>query len=239
LRTTARRFEAAMQVLALDTHANQRSLLNKLAKLRSRAGNVRDLDVLIGFVAGLKISDEEECRVQLLEYLGAEHASQSERLHAFTVRHRESLRRRLKRTAAHLQSRSADGLPNQTSPAYSMLAELRLQQELTKPTRLTSTNLHPYRLQVKELRDMLQLQKGSVDQQLSEVLGEVKDAVGEWHDWQQLLKIARENLHHASTCKLIPLLEKTTRQKLKHALAVANAGRKKIQPSPSAPADSV
>ena len=35
------------------------------------------------------------------------------------------------------------------------------------------------------------------NQELIETLGQVKDAIGEWHDWQQLLTIARENLQPA------------------------------------------
>ena len=44
-----------MQALALDSNANEQRLLRKLAKLRKRAGKVRDLDVLTGYVAELEI----------------------------------------------------------------------------------------------------------------------------------------------------------------------------------------
>lgn len=236
LRTTARRFETAIQALALDSDTNQRRLLRQMAKLRGRAGKVRDLDVLTGFVAALKIcTEEQECRVQLLEHLGAEHAHRNERLHSFAVRHRESLRRRLKRTATYLQTSSLDGMASPTAPGYTMLSELRLQQDLTRSLRLTRKNLHPYRLQVKELRDMLQMEKDPGDRERIETLGKVKDAIGEWHDWEKLLKIARENLHHASKCQLISELQKLTQQKFKHAVAIANASKKQIQTSLSDP----
>ena len=106
-----------------------------------------------------------------------------------------------------------------------MLSELRLQRELAAAVRLTKNNLHPYRLQVKELRYMLQMEKDPSDRALIEILGDVKDAIGEWHDWQELQTIARDHLHHASKCKLIPLLEKTTQQKLKRALADSKLGQ--------------
>ncbi|MES2222922.1 MAG: CHAD domain-containing protein [Acidobacteriota bacterium] len=237
LRTTARRFETAMQALALDSNKNERRLLRKMAQLRSRAGKVRDLDVLTGFVAALKMgAEEEECRVQLLEHLGAEHADRNERLHSFAVRHRKSLRRRLKRTATHLQTWSLDGITGPTAPGYTMLSELRWQQDLTRPLRLTRKNLHPYRLRVKKLRDMLQMEKDPTDREFIETLGRVKDAIGEWHDWQQLLKIASENLHHATKCQFISEFQKITQQKFKHATAIANAGRNQIQSSLSEPA---
>ena len=230
LRTTIRRFEAAMQALALDSNANERRLLRKLAKLRRRAGKVRDLDVLTGYIAGLK-TGEEDCVVQLLEYLGAEHAHRSLRLYSFAVKHGGSLRRRLKRTATDLQTLSLDSIASQTAPGHAMLSELRLQRELTEPVRLTRHNLHPYRLQIKELRYMLEMEKDPADRGLIETLGQVKDAIGEWHDWQQLVIIARDRLPHGSKCKLISLLQKTTQKKLKAAIARANAGRQQIRRS--------
>lgn len=235
LRTAIRRFEAAMQALALESNSNEQRLLRKLAKLRKRAGKVRDLDVLTGYVAGLEIDGEEDCRVRLLEYLGSEHARRSQQLHAFAVKHGESLDRRLKRTGSNLQKTSQDATASDSAPGYTMLSELRLQRELAAAVRLTKNNLHPYRLQVKELRYMLQMEKDPSDRALIEILGDVKDAIGEWHDWQELQTIARDHLHHASKCKLIPLLEKTTQQKLKRALAAANSGRKHMQRSAAGP----
>jgi CHAD domain-containing protein len=235
LRTAIRRFEAAMQALALDRNANEQPLLRKLAKLRKRAGKVRDLDVLTGYVAGLEISDEEDWRMQLLEYLGSGHACRSRQLHSFAVKHGEALGRRLKRTASAVEASAKDATTRDSAPGDTMLAELRLQRGVTAAIRLTRKNLHPYRLQVKELRYMLQMEKDPADRELIEILGEVKDAIGEWHDWQELLTIAGENLHHGSKCKLIPLLQKTTQDKLKHALAVANAGRKHMQRSHAGP----
>jgi CHAD domain-containing protein len=234
LRTCIRRFEAAMQALALDSNPNEQRLLRKLATLRKRAGKVRDLDVLTGYVADLEVSGEEECMVQLLEHLGAEHIKQSQRLHSSARKHGESLRRRLKRTAAHLNALEEDGPASNSTPGRAMISELRLQRELTQPIRLTKANLHPFRLQVKELRYMLQMENDPADRALIETLGRVKDAIGEWHDWQQLLTIASETLPHGSKCKLMPLFQKTTQQKLKHALAVANSGKQHLQRSPAA-----
>jgi hypothetical protein len=33
-------------------------------------------------------------------------------------------------------------------------------------------------------------------------LGEVKDAIGEWHDWQELVQIAQKVLSHGEDCQL-------------------------------------
>ena len=76
----------------------------------------------------------------------------NQQLHSFAIKSGESLRRRLKRTASRLKTSSEDVTASQTTPGDTMLSELRLQHELTEPVRLTKSNLHPYRLQVKDLR---------------------------------------------------------------------------------------
>lgn len=233
LRMAIRRFEAAMRALALDCNANEERLLRKLAELRKRTGKVRDLDVLTGNVANLKLSGEEQCQVELLEYLGAEHADRSQQLHSFAVKHGESLRRRFKRTATYLNTSAENITANETALGHTMMSELRLQRELTKPVRLTEDNLHPYRLQIKELRYILEMEKDPADRVLIETLGQMKDAIGEWHDWQQLAILARDHLSHGSGCKLIPLLQETAQKKLKHALTVAKAGKRQIHCTPA------
>lgn len=57
--------------------------------------------------------------------------------------------------------------------------------------RIDGRTLHPYRLKVKELRYALQL-AASHEELLVEALGEVKDSIGEWHDWCELEAIATD-----------------------------------------------
>jgi CHAD domain-containing protein len=226
LRTRTRRFEASLQALALDNQTNERQVLRALAKLRRRAGKVRDLDVLTEYVANVPEKEESDCLVELLEYLGAEHAQRSKRLHSFAVQYGPSLRRRLKRTAAYLGMPAADGAPTSSALGDAMLSELRLQRELAAPVRLNRKNLHPYRLKVKELRYVLELENNPENRQVIETLGEMKDAIGEWHDWQELLTIAKEQLPHGPECKLVRSFEAIAEQKFNHALSIANNGRK-------------
>lgn len=235
LRTRTRRFEAALQALALDTAPNERRALRKLKKLRRRAGEVRDLDVLTGYAAEIPADEENDCLVELLEYLGAEHARRTKRLHACAVQDGPSLRRRLKRTAARIGALAGDGVLNGSAFGNAMVSEIRLQRELATPVRLNRENLHPYRLKVKELRYILQMENDPGDQQLIDTLGEMKDAIGEWHDWQELLMIASEQLPHGPECKLVRSFQAITEQKFRHALSVTNNGRKHIR-QPFSPA---
>ncbi len=226
LRTRTRRFAASLQALTLDVSANEQQVLRTLARLQRRAGKVRDLDVLTEYVAKVPAQEESDCLVELLEYLGAEHARRTKQLHSFAVQHGPSLQRRLKRTAAHLRTPVADGAPANSTLRDAMLSELRLQRELAEPVRLNQKNLHPYRLKVKELRYVLELENNPGDRQLIETLGEMKDAIGEWHDWQELLTIAKEQLPHGPECKLVRSFEAIAEQKFNHALSVTSNGRK-------------
>ncbi|MDR5726109.1 MAG: CHAD domain-containing protein [Terriglobia bacterium] len=226
LRMDTHRFEAALLALMLDSRPNERRVLKKLKKLRSRAGKVRDLDVLTGYVAGVRMEEEDDCLVQLLEYLGAEHAQRTKSLHSFAVQHGPSLRRRLKHTAAYLKMLSVDGVPDIATLGDAMLSELRLRREVAAPVRLNRENLHPYRLKVKELRYVLQMENDPGNKLSIEILGEMKDAIGEWHDWQELLAIASKQLPHGPECKLVHTFQAITKEKFNHALSVANKGRK-------------
>jgi CHAD domain-containing protein len=57
----------------------------------------------------------------------------------------------------------------------------------SRPLQLRKSNLYQYRLKVKELRNLLQLAEDADQQAFIDRLGEVKDAIGEWHDWEVCL----------------------------------------------------
>src|SRR5205807_5429297 len=96
---------------------------------------------------------------------------------------------------------------------------IKLAVELNSPSRLTRNNLHAYRLKVKELRNILQLSDRVGDQEFLEKLTEVKDAIGEWHDWEELTAIASQLLDHGPSCKLMKQLKATSDSKYEKALS--------------------
>jgi CHAD domain-containing protein len=67
---------------------------------------------------------------------------------------------------------------------------LKLSIELATPATLNRTNLHAYRLKIKERRYVLEMADDPGNQEFIDKLGEVKDAIGEWHDWEELIAIA-------------------------------------------------
>src|SRR5215831_12408927 len=69
---------------------------------------------------------------------------------------------------------------------------------------------------------VLQLSEKAGDQEFFDALGAVKDAIGEWHDWETLITIAAQVLGHDESCKLIKQLELISKAKYERALSITN-----------------
>src|ERR1700704_1115899 len=231
LRTRIRRFEAVLEALDVNSKRKERRLLRHLGRIRKYAGKVRDMDVLTGYASTVKVDQDRDCLVQLLEYLGAERYRRAEQLHARMGKHGAKLRRRLKRTLARLQklipkhdkNRSGD---RNTTAADAMAFVLKLPSELASPATLNRKNLHAYRLKIKELRYVLEMANDPGNQEFIDKLGEVKDAIGEWHDWEELIAITVEVLDHKANCKLLREVRAISVQKYENALSLTNKMRR-------------
>jgi CHAD domain-containing protein len=233
LRTRTRRLESTLHALMLDQKQSGRRLLATVSPIRKKAGKVRDMDVLTGFAVTLA-NDSEECLTQLLEHLGAKRLQSARRLCATVVQKRKKARRRLRQYSG-LMRRNASrkrASNNHGWPVDATAIALQLSSELAAWPRLNSSNLHPYRLKIKELRYVLQLAEGQ-DTELVEALGEVKDAIGEWHDWSELAALATDILDHDGGCKVLKQIREATTARFDHALSLAEAMRKKILGSSS------
>src|SRR5205085_10736369 len=112
----------------------------------------------------------------------------------------------------------ANGSAGDSPAATTAAAAVKLAVELAAPARLGKTTLHPYRIAVKELRNVLQLATGGARHALVDDLGEVKDAIGEWHDWQELIEIAGKALRHGPRCPLMSEIRNTTERSFERAL---------------------
>ena len=108
--------------------------------------------------------------------------------------------------------------------ADSMASSLEIEQELRDWPKLTEKNIHPFRLKVKELRYVLQLGQDS-DSKLIDALGEVKNQIGLWHDWNELSGIAPKVLDHGAGCPIASQIRSRTKKELDKALQSANALR--------------
>ncbi|HKV48322.1 MAG TPA: CHAD domain-containing protein [Candidatus Acidoferrales bacterium] len=223
LRTRSRRIETSIQATQPSTKHNERTLLRNLRRIRKRAGKVRDMDVLTSHVLNLQVKGEEECRTRLAEHLGNERYKQAEKLRRTIKRYGEKTRRQLKRTHRRF-AREIEGASSNGQKLESAAAITALQQsaDLASPLTLNRGNLHPYRMKVKELRYVLQAGEGEGDRKFVASLSETKDAIGEWHDWEELTSIAQDVLDHQPHCALIGELKRISREKYESAMSIVN-----------------
>jgi len=220
LRTNSRRI-ATVKALQLDRKRKGKRVLKTLTPLRKRAGRVRDMDVLTGFAAGLSANGNQEAVVQLLDRLGETRFQAARKLHKSVVKRRRTAKMRLKRCLLLVdrdlgsgKRRFGEWQANATADA------LKLSAEIAGWPRFTTQTLHPFRLKVKELRNVLRMT--GKDDELVDRLGGVKDAIGEWHDWTVLLDIARDVLGTSESRSLTGHINEITNQKERAALEVAN-----------------
>jgi len=218
LRTRVRRFEVELHASGLDAQRKEKWLLKQLARIRKRAGKVRDMDVLTAHLSTLRVDGERDCLIQLFEYLGTKRYEKAERLHQVVNRYRDTINKRLKKIARVLAKRM--GKSRAANAATS--AAMQSSAELATYGSLNRGNLHEYRLKLKELRDILQMGEETRKEEFVESLGKIKDEIGEWHDWEELNSIAAKKLDHSAGCKLQRQLKKITQQKYEAALFSAN-----------------
>ena len=231
LRTNTRRFEAILAAVSPEAVQKEKNLLKDPAAIRKKAGKVRDMDVLTDYAAGLEADGKDNCRVWLIEHLGAERKNDAKKLHRAITSHANSVRSGLKSASARLEKiLCANGDKKTCDPIEAMAqataSALKLESKLFDPAHLSRNNLHPYRLKVKELHNVLRTGVNSTHHEFVETLNSVKDSIGEWHDWEELLATAKKELDHAN-CKLIRELKSTADRKYAEALAQTESMRKK------------
>jgi CHAD domain-containing protein len=230
LRTNTRRFEAMVSALKLDKGGKRRRMLKDLAGVRKRAGKVRDMDVLIGYTAALGEShDEENCRIQLLEFLGAKRKTQAKKLRATVAKRAKKTRGALKRISTKLEAvlceNKDNDCDNSVAPSKATAKALEFESDLVNPKQLNRSNLHSYRLKVKQLQNVLRLGENGDGREFVDTLGSVKDAIGEWHDWEELLGIARDVLDHGANCGILRAVKHNCELKYGSAMAEAEKMR--------------
>jgi CHAD domain-containing protein len=232
-RTSSRRIEATIHALSLDSGQNGRRVLKQIAKLRKRAGKVRDMDVLTDYLSSVsRHKEDKECYVRVLEHLGAQRLEYAKKFESARQKCASTLTKRLKRTSKQMEQffpSNGKRDPEQNGAIAEVAASaLALLTALAKPTRLGKTNLHPYRLEVKELRNVLRMAEESDRQEFVQQLGEVKDAIGEWHDWEELVAISKTVIDHGANCGLLDGLRNIGDSKYKNAKVLTENMRKKF-----------
>jgi CHAD domain-containing protein len=175
----------------------ERASLREIGRIRKRAGKIRDVDVLTADAISMrKVTGQQDHLIELVHDLGPKRHKQAKRLCSLVLRNGGVISKGVKRLSTRLRRRmSSSNSRDDSSGAEEALASvIHLLRDLKRPPTLGPHNLHPYRLKVKKLRDVIGLAQGPVLAGLVAALGEVKDAIGDWHDWEELLSIAAKGL---------------------------------------------
>jgi CHAD domain-containing protein len=228
LRTNARRLQAMVDSSSVRVNGKTRRILKDVSRMRKRAGQVRDMDVLTAMAASLQPqAGEKACLVQLLEKLGAERREHAKSLHTIVAKRRKRVRNRLKKISHHLERafEATDNSPKRGSVEMAASA-LKLETGLGAPARLVRSNLHAYRLKVKELHDLLRTSHDG-EQQFVKVLATVKDSIGEWHDWEELAGLVKETVDHGPKCGLLSQIKQVAEKKFEIAMDKTQSMRKR------------
>ena len=232
LRTSARHLETALVALGVDSKRQVRALLRNLKRIHRQAGAVRDMDVLTAKALTIDWRGEQDDIVRLLEHLGAERGKRARKLRSAIAKRRRTLRRLLERgldRVARVAERSRE--EEDAAAVHAAVAHaLQVTSEVSRPGRLSRSNLHEYRLRVKELRDILRLSREAADSALVPKLEEVKDAIGDWHDWVELAGIAADTLDQGTASELFKRIAATRESKYRHALSLTHGLIAQLRP---------
>jgi CHAD domain-containing protein len=224
LRTTARRLESLLDAKYATPPRAVEKLLKQVARVRKRAGQVRDVDVQIEALKTVNIGREERAKQQLLDDLQEMRAKRERKLLALLEdRDRARLQKRLR------QVEQAGAAPR---AAFLQKVRGRARAELKKtlasaanPATFSPDCLHGFRLQCKRTRYLFELGSDPATARTIEQLKAMQDAVGEWHDWLTLaqtasqrlparsaLQSALENIARAKFAQAVSLSKRTTRE---------------------------
>jgi CHAD domain-containing protein len=237
LRTSARRVEAIAAALQQIEEKKSHRLVKSIEPLRKAAGGVRDMDVLVANLRKLAKASEGDSLPRLMNHLEFVRAGSANHLRQAMDRRRKTARTNLKKYAHQVRTELPEGAPAAHADGHAdharnghhrngvNLTAKHLARELAEWPRLAEKNIHDFRLKIKALRYILQLD-ASADPALVSDLGSVQRRIGDWHDWEQLAEIAHEFLEPERDRALLTRIDETMQKKLLRALAAATALRR-------------
>jgi CHAD domain-containing protein len=219
LRTTIRRVETVLGVQP-EPGRRRKKFLKQLARLRRRAGKVRDVDVQIEALKGLRLEAVARDRARVMSFLQQVRAKQEKKLlKALRNEMEAGLGKRLKRMRlrygsprpVHLQAAAEERFREAALEKFAAIVKRR-------PT-LDESNLHEFRLDSKRVRFLAEM----AGPRAADVVGQLKriqDSVGAWHDWLTLAATAKSVLSPAAQAPLVSALRAATRSRYLEALRI-------------------
>jgi CHAD domain-containing protein len=204
LRTTIRRIESLVSYSHPDLKKKLERSLEKMADLRKRAGKVRDLDVQMGLLKTLGNGSTVRDRKILAAILEKKRERQVKRLESTINKIQESkFFSRMERIAVHAGV-VKDGKDRPLAPLEEATAQLAVMAHDFARYALKPGRLHEARVTLKRIRYLAELAEESPAQKdFIRELKSVQDAVGEWHDWQELTGTAEKRFADRVNCALL------------------------------------
>jgi CHAD domain-containing protein len=225
LRTTARRIETLLSTHRLDEHGATAKLARQLAKLRRRAGKLRDIDVHIAALEGVRLENGARDKSLVHDHLSKLRSKAEAKLsRTLDDEVSKGLVKRLKRAAQDLKD-PAQGLPTND---HTQQALTKFKALVESSPQLTEKTLHDFRIDCKRIRYLAEM--SGETRQAERVVSELKniqDAIGEWHDWLTLTEVAKEVVPSA-TSGLVAALRAGTRSKFNEALRITSEAKREL-----------
>jgi CHAD domain-containing protein len=205
LRTTIRRIESLIAYTHPDLGKKQQKALEDLGALRKRAGKVRDLDVQMSLLGAMANGSTAGDRRVLTDLLKGKRERQAARLSSAARKLQASkffvhLDRIGQEAGAAASGRDASATPmEQARQQLSNLAAEFISQQPIRP-RL----LHEVRIRMKMIRYLAELGEETAEQQrLLAKMKSVQDALGDWHDWEEVAKTTEKQFGDRANCPLL------------------------------------
>jgi CHAD domain-containing protein len=229
-RTNSRRVEALLSEVAPGLNRNDKKLLKLLSRLRKKAGRVRDLDVEITALRGLKIPEGNGHKSQFVDALVQERSKREQKLaKAFDGQTAAKVRKRLKRAAGEIE------IPKNTEPLTLTMSKLAKLGRDHVP--LTEKTLHQYRIIGKRARYIAELaDHDSEAKRIVDQLKHMQDVIGDWHDWLKLTQKAEALFGGVQESALVAMLRNVTQAKFRQSVDAVAETRAALSTKRSEPA---
>jgi CHAD domain-containing protein len=224
LRKRVRRAETIIIAYMPGKQKRSRQLLKTLKSVCKAAGAVRDMDVLAAKARGLGGQSHDNSFTLLLEHLQAARIASTAKLSEQVESDGKDVRRRLKELSDQVAERFKKENSRRTAKTASDRlhgdAANKLMDALGQWPAFNAENLHRFRIKLKKLRIVLQLAEDP-NADFAQALEEVKDKIGDWHDWQQMKLIAEKVLDRTEGGWALKKTAAMERSKFNEALGAA------------------
>jgi|SRR6267378_3258422 len=204
LRTTIRRLESLIRYANPEVSHKQQKAIDELGSLRKRAGRVRDLDIQIGLLGAIANGSTGKDRRMIADHLKMKRQRQAIRL---TSDVKDLEYKKLFPRLEKISEKSSMATPDQHDNAPVDRARSELIQLAGKTSlhhALKAGRLHELRISLKRIRYTAELgEESDAQRELLEELRPVQDALGEWHDWETLVRTAEKQFKARINCPLL------------------------------------